>query len=152
MEIITVSFIHFGLLAFWGGVVATEAVLELYPFRRWDLHPQTVAFHYWIDLLVELPALCGVVATGLVLVFLAWPLSGLHWLKLVCAAGAVTANLVCVVLVLRRKRLLTDGASEEDLWGCTRHVLLSAKIGLPLGLTAAALGLWLAHQRMLQSL
>ena len=142
MDLKTMTLLHFGLLAFWGGVVATEAVLELYPFRHRNFHRQTVAFHYWIDLLVELPALCAVVATGLLLIGLTWPLSGLLWLKIACAGGAVTANAMCILLVVRRKRRLSAGASDEDLWSCTRRIVLSAKIGLPLGIAAAALGLF----------
>lgn len=151
MLVTTLTTVHLGFLAFWGGIVATESILELYPFRRRELHAQTITFHYWIDLLVELPALVGVVGSGLILTVLAWPLSGLHWIKFACAAGAITANILCIAMVLRRKRLLADGSSEEDLWRWTRRVVLSAKIGLPLGVAAAALGFWLVHQRMLGS-
>lgn len=146
-----VSVVHLTLIAFWGGVVATEAVLELYPYRHRELQRQTVTFHYWIDLLVELPVVCGVVGTGLVLAALAWPLSPSHWVKIACAVGAVAANGICVVLVLARKRSMAHGASDADLWDRTRRVLLSAELGLPLGLVAAALGFWLAYQRMLST-
>jgi len=65
--------------------------------------------------------------------FSSWPLSGLHWFKIVCAIGAITSNILCIVMVLQRKRLLTEGASEEDLWGTTRRIVHIAKIGIPLG-------------------
>ena len=144
-----VCVVHLTLIAFWGGVVATEAVIELYPYRCRELERQAITFHYWIDLLVELPVLCGVVGSGLVLAAMAWPLSALHWVKIAGAAGAVAANGICIVLVLRRQRMMTGGASDADLWARTRRVVLSAELGLPLGLVAAALGFWLAYQRML---
>ena len=57
------SILHMAFLGFWGGVVATESVLEVYPYRRRELHQHTIQFHYWIDLIVELPLVIGVVAT-----------------------------------------------------------------------------------------
>ena len=148
MSIEVVSLVHLIVLGFWGGVVATEAVIELYPFRRRAFHSQTITLHYWIDLLVELPILCAVVGTGVVATVFAWPLSGVHWLKIGCALGAVAANVLCIVLVVRRKRNLTDGVSEPELWTLTKRIVLSAKLGLPLGLLAAGMGFWLAYQRM----
>ena len=49
------AMVHLMMLCLWGGVVATEAVIEVFPFRRRELHPAAISFHYWIDLLVELP-------------------------------------------------------------------------------------------------
>jgi ABC-type molybdate transport system permease subunit len=66
---------HLIVLSMWGGVVATEAVIEIFPFRRRELHAATIRFHYWIDLLVELPLVLAVIATGIVLL---------------CAGGAAT--------------------------------------------------------------
>ena len=149
-DTMTISLLHFGFIAFWGGVIAAEAVLELYPFRNRDHHEQAIVSHYWIDLLVELPIICGVVLTGILLVFLTWPPSALHWVKLACATGSVSANIVCIALVLRRKRLFISGAPEEKLWTDTRRIILSAKIGIPLGITAAGMGLWLSRLRLLE--
>ncbi len=147
-----VSIIHLVFLCLWGGVVATESVLELYPFRRKELHEHSIRYHFWIDLLVELPLIIGVVATGLTLVILAWPVSGIHLVKILCAASAVTANLACIVLVIKRKAGLEAGASENDLRLITRRIILCAAVGLPLAAIAAGLGFWLAYQRMLELL
>ena len=57
MSIEVVSLVHLIVLGFWGGVVATEAVIELYPFRRRAFHRQTITLHYWIDLLAGPPPL-----------------------------------------------------------------------------------------------
>ena len=144
-----VSIIHLVLLGLWGGVVATESVLELYPYRRKDLHSHSIRYHFWIDLLVELPLVIGVIATGLTLVALAWPITLIHLVKILCAALAITANLVCIALVLRRKSSLEAGASENELWGSTRRIVLCAAFGLPFAACAAGLGFWLAYHRML---
>ncbi|MEJ2581815.1 MAG: hypothetical protein P8127_09325 [Acidobacteriota bacterium] len=45
-----VAMVHLVVLALWGGVVATEAVIEILPFRRRELHSATIRFHYWISL------------------------------------------------------------------------------------------------------
>ena len=33
------AMLHLVVLSLWGGVVATEAVIEVYPFRKQDLTP-----------------------------------------------------------------------------------------------------------------
>ena len=60
----TLSLVHLVFLSLWGGVVATEAVIEILPRLRREHHGTTVLFHFWIDLLVEAPLLFGVVVTG----------------------------------------------------------------------------------------
>ena len=148
MELKLAALLHLMTLGLWGGVVATEAVLELYPRRRAELHPLTICAHYWIDLLVELPVVLGVCASGALLVYLAWPLSSWHLLKIACAAGAVGANLYCIVLVIRRQRMLTAGQPEQELWRLSRRISMSAAVGMPLAAVAAAMGFWLALQRV----
>ncbi|HUT55170.1 MAG TPA: hypothetical protein VM658_17405 [bacterium] len=144
-----VSIIHLVLLSLWGGVVATESVIELYPFRNRALHENSIRFHYWIDLLVELPLIAGVVASGVALVVLAWPLTWTHALKIACAAVAVSANLVCIVFVLRRGKSLAAGAPEPELWAATRRIIMCAVIGLPFAAVAAGMGFFLAYHRLL---
>jgi len=145
-----VAIIHLVFLSLWGGVVATEAVLELYPYRRRELHSHSIRYHFWIDLLVELPLILGVIASGLTLVILAWPLSTLHLLKISAAAVAVSANLICVLIVFRRRKSLEQGAEDKKLWGLTRRIVLCAVIGLPFAGMAGCLGFYLAYQRLLK--
>jgi hypothetical protein len=144
-----VSMTHLIFLCLWGGVVATESVLELLPYRRRDLHPKTIEYHFWIDLLVELPLVLLVIASGVALALLAWPLRAAHFLKIGCALVAVSANLVCIALVISRRGQMTAGASEETLWRVTRRVVLCAVIGLPFSAVAAGLGFFLAYHRLL---
>jgi len=147
-----VSMAHLILLCLWGGVVAAESVMELYPFRRRDFHEHSIRLHYWIDLLVELPLILGVVVSGSALVALAWPLSGLHFVKVLCALVAISANLVCVVLVVKRRRRLDSGVGEDELWRLTRRIVLCAVAGMPCAAVAAGMGFWLAYHRLLELL
>ena len=143
-----VALAHLVLLGVWAGVVAAEAVLELYPRRRPELHSHTVRFHYWIDLLVELPVILGVALSGMVLLLHAWPPTLWHVVKVCCGCGAVLTNLVCIALVIKRHRMLRRGEPDTALWSVSRRITLSATAGIPLALVAAAIGLWLASQRM----
>jgi len=147
-----VSMVHLILLCLWGGVVATETVLELYPYRRRELHPYAIRFHYWIDLLVEAPLILGVLVTGATLIALAWPLTGVQSVKVACALVAVSMNVLCIVLVIQRKRRLDGQAAEPDAWSITRRIVRCAMVGLPFAAVAAGLGFWLAQQRMAQLL
>ena len=132
-----ISMGHLMLLCLWGGVVAAEAVLELYPRHHPEVHPTTIRFHYWIDLLIELPLVLAVMVTGITLAVLAWPLTALHLLKIVGAAVAVSANLVCIVLVIRRGRGLRQGEPEPALLHLSRRSCARAG-GLPFAALAAA--------------
>lgn len=145
-----VSTLHLILLAVWCGVVATEGVLELYPYRRPDMHQYSIRFHYWIDLLVELPLIIGVLATGTVLVVVTWPATALQVVKICCGLVAVSANLACIVIVLRRKRKLDAKAPDAVLWRSTRRIILCAAAGLPFATAAAGLGFWLGYHRLLE--
>ncbi len=132
----------------WAGTVASEGVIELIHHRRPELHPAAIRLHFWIDLLVELPILAGVVLSGCTLVALTWPLTTAHLIKLLLAAGAVGANLICIILVIRRGRGLSRGEPEETLKQTSRRILFTALVGLPCAVSAVALGFWLASQRV----
>ena len=144
-----VSLIHLIFLCLWGGVVATESVLELYPYRKKEMRENAIRYHFWIDLLVEMPLILAVIATGLTLAVLAWPISALHWVKIGCASAAVSANLVCVALVVQRGQRLNQGVGEMELWKLTRRIVTCAVAGLPFATVAAGAGFWLAYHRLL---
>ena len=146
--IAVLSLLHLICLCLWGGVVLTEAVLEIYPFRRRELHAYTVQLHYWIDLLVELPLIAGVTITGVLLAILVWPLSPLHLVKVVCACVAVGANLHCIYHVLSRRRALDGRGEEATLCGATRRIVISAVVGIPFAAAAVVIGFWLALHRL----
>ncbi len=144
-----VSMIHLVVLALWGGVVATEAVIEVFPFRTPEMHPATIRLHYWIDLLVELPLVLAVLGTGVALVVLADAITLRHVVKLVFAGGAVAVNLFCISVVLRRARRLRTQGTDTSLWGASRVVLACFAVGLACAAVAATLGFSLALPRVL---
>jgi hypothetical protein len=141
------ALVHLVVLALWGGVVATEAVVEIAPFRRRELHPAAIRLHYWIDLLVELPLVLAVVASGTVLLVLADEITLLHLVKVGFGGAAVTVNLFCIGVVLNRARRLAD-AAEPALWRASRIVLLCFAVGLALAAVAATLGFRFALARL----
>ncbi len=142
------SMIHLVVLAMWGGVVATEAVIEVAPFRHRELHPAAIRFHFWIDLLVELPLVLAVVATGAALAFTIDPFTPLHWVKIGFGGLAVAVNLFCIVVVVKRGRQLARRAGEEPLWHASRVVLACFATGLLCAAGAATLGFRFALDRM----
>lgn len=142
------AMVHLVVLSLWGGVVATEAVIEFYPFRRRELHAATIRFHYWIDLLVELPLVLAVIATGAGLWYLTDPVTPLHLVKIGLGGAAVAVNLFCIVVVVKRGRRLAASAEEEGLWRASRTVLACFAAGLLCAAGAAILGFRFVLERM----
>ena len=142
-----VAMLHLIVLSLWGGVVATEAVIEVYPFRQHQLHAATIRFHYWIDLLVELPLVIAVVTTGTLLFFLVDPLTPLHWLKICFGGAAVGVNLFCIAVVVKRGRRLSRDGDDGPLWRASRTVLACFAVGLACAAGAAVLGFRFALER-----
>ncbi|MBT3218800.1 MAG: hypothetical protein HN348_06890, partial [Proteobacteria bacterium] len=93
--------------------------------------------HYWIDLLVELPLVLTVVATGLVMLIALWPLTWLHFIKIGLALVAVVANIYCITQVIERHRGSPDGPH-------TGRIYFSGA-AIPFALVAAMIGLLWFH-------
>jgi len=142
------AMIHLMVLSLWGGVVATEAVVELYPFRRGELHTAAIVLHYWIDLLVELPLVLAVITTGSALLYLAETITPLHLVKVGFGGAAVAVNLFCIWVVLRRARSLARDHNEMQLWKASKIVLACFAGGLVFAAVAATLGFYLGLQRL----
>lgn len=142
------AMLHLIVLSLWGGVVATEAVIELYPFRKRELHPAAIRFHYWIDLLVELPLVLAVIVTGTALALSMDELTRLHWIKILFGATAVAINLFCIAVVVRRGSQLDRDDAPEPLWRASRIVLACFATGLLAAAGAATLGFRFALDRL----
>jgi len=142
------AMVHLIMLSLWGGVVATEAVIEVLPFRQRDLHAATIRFHYWIDLLVELPLVLAVIATGTALFCLTDPVTPLHFVKIGLGGAAVAVNLFCIVVVVKRGRRLEGDGDEVRLWRASRTVLACFVVGLLCAAGAAILGFRFALERL----
>ena len=139
---------HLIMLSMWGGIVATEAVLEVYAFRKRELEGAASRFHYWIDLLVELPVVLAVLGTGITVACLVDHITRLHVVKIAFAGVAVGANLFCIAVVLRRDRRRAGGADLTQLRSASRMVLACFAVGLLCAAIAAALGFSLGFSRL----
>ena len=143
-----VAMIHLVVLSMWGGIVATEAVVELLPFRRRELHAAAIRYHYWIDLLVELPMVLAVIGTGATLLVLRQSVTPLLMVKVFLGGAAVLVNLFCITVVVRRGRGLERSTDEASLWRASRTVLACFAIGLLCAAGAAVLGFRFALDRL----
>jgi len=141
--------IHLIILSLWGGVVATEAVIEIYPFRRVELHSAAIRFHYWIDLLVELPLVIAVAVSGCCLLFFSQDLTTLHLVKVGFGGAAIAVNVYCIAVVVLRARHHEKFPEEKKLWNSSRKVLACFAVGLCFAAVAATLGFRLALARLL---
>ena len=142
------AMLHLIMLSLWGGVVATEAVIEVLPFRQRELHAATIRFHYWIDLLVELPLVLAVIATGAALFFLTDEVTPLHLVKVGLGGAAVAVNLFCIIVVVKRGRQLARNSDDGPLWRASRVVLACFAAGLLCAAGAATLGFRFAIERL----
>ena len=145
-----VSMIHLFSVAAWLGVVMTELVIEVYPYKNRGLYLSTIHFHYWIDLLVELPLVLLLLGSGIVLIFLNASLDLLHILKIVTGLIPVVACFSGIYIVIRRAKALKAGKKEEDLWGGSRNIVIVVLIASPFFGLSFGLGLWLARSRLLE--
>jgi hypothetical protein len=126
---------HLTLLLSWAGVLLAEFVVEL-TARDENAIRHAARTHFWIDMVIELPLLLGILATGGLLAWRAWPLGGGLLVKIGCALIALGANLVCVGLVVVRHRARDDA---RQLLRYHARVRLTG-LGIPFGLVAAYLG------------
>ncbi|MBI4816617.1 MAG: hypothetical protein HY791_10180 [Deltaproteobacteria bacterium] len=128
---------HLIVLGLWGGLVTAEAIVELVGRRDVRLAYAVARFHYWIDLVAELPLLGAVVATGLILLAQT-TLDAFLWAKVACGGVAVIANLACVLIVVKRWRVATRTGEVPDR--LSAWVLRLAALGVPAGAAALVLG------------
>ena len=133
---------HLVFVSMWAGLVAAEIVIELYVSRTRMYRDALVEFHFWIDLLVELPLIAGVIMTGIGNLFYLHTVTSLHWVKFGLAAVALSANLWCVLNVVRRRQERMSGLSFfGNLDG---KIILAGVVGIPTGIATAVLGVILA--------
>jgi hypothetical protein len=125
---------HLILISLWAGIVLAEVVIEL--VGRQEAYVSAAAtMHYWIDLLLELPVLGGILVTGGLLAMRAWPLTRLHWIKIAAALAAIGANLFCAIVVAKCHRVAAHTKARYR-----RPILLSIA-GAPFGVLALYVGL-----------
>jgi hypothetical protein len=128
--------LHVIFLGLWGGIVASETVIE-FSARSDEDHRQAARLHYWIDLFVEAPVLLGILATGGWLAWRIWPPTGLLWLKIGCALAVLAVNFYCLFRVVQRQQHQGDAQTLRLLARKVR----SAWLSVPLAGVALYLGL-----------
>lgn len=131
---------HLIFLGLWGGAVLVELVIELHARGRAEREAVASELHFWIDLLIELPLLLAVLGTGFALAARQPVFPALLTAKIALGLTAILANLICVGVVIQRRREVRRGASEPRVAVLSRRVRLTATPGLPAGLAALYLG------------
>ncbi len=126
---------HLIFICLWSGVALAEFVIELSAKSDEEIRYAAI-YHRRIDLIIEIPLLICILATGALLVCSAWPLTPLHYVKIGAALLAMGANFVCIPLVFLRHRALDDATRCRALHG---HILKTG-IGIPFFAVAAYLG------------
>lgn len=132
----SLSIAHLILVSLWGGVVLAETVLELGFQRNTQNLPLLARIHFWIDCLIELPILVGVLVTGIWLASQRFPWGHLLQIKMGAGLIAVFINLYCVTQVIQRYK---HRDNPRILQQTTKHISL-AGFGVPFALLAAYLG------------
>ncbi len=143
-----VAIVHIIFIGLWCGVIAAESVMEISSYRRSVYQEHTARMHYWIDVLIEMPIVLSVAVTGSVLVWIRWPLTGWHFIKIGCACIAIAANLLCIKWVINRYKETKHATSKKALVWYTTRIFSIAIVGGFFGIISAILGFILAIRRM----
>ncbi len=152
-SISTLDLLSAGHLFIVGGVLTCgliEVVFEYYAlFFDQTLHRSAIRIHYWVDIIVEIPLFIGVTITGTWMLLLLDTVSLLHLAKISVSYIIVIGFIVCALETFRRKRLLDEGASDEELFASTKGMMVRnvAIIGVLTQFVLIA-GLWLSYQRL----
>jgi hypothetical protein len=151
-----VAVIHLSLIMVFIGMYLAEAILELLAYLNPEdstLHGGVIKLHFWIDLLVELPVMFGVIVTGIIMATLVDSLTTLHIIKICCVGMFLLIAVFCPLTVIKRYNMLKSGGSEESLRAASKRILNLAGVSMTLFFTSAfAIGLWLAYNRVLKSI
>jgi hypothetical protein len=127
-----------------------EVVFEYYAlYFDKSLHHSAIRIHYWVDIFVEIPLFAGVTITGTWMLLEMESISTLVLAKAIVSYIVVIGASVCFVETFRRKRLLDEGASEEELLASTKTMMVRnlSIIGVLTQFVLFA-GFWLGYQRL----
>ncbi len=125
----TLAVVHLAFISVFIGLYAAEAVLELYA----HYHPQdeaahraTITLHYWIDVLIEIPVVLGIVVSGILMATLVEELTALHWVKIAAVVSFLAIAVICPIEVVKRYALIKSDGSEQNLRAKSKRVIFSA--------------------------
>jgi len=134
--------LHLIFASVWLGCILTEALFEraLLAEDR-AAHRVLARLHVRVDKLIELPAILGVLGTGLALFSQSWPRTPSFYVMAGTGVAAIGLNVFCVWLVYRRRSAASTGA--WSMFDRLDHIQHKAGAGvLLLVLTALAAGVW----------
>ena len=117
-----------------------------------EIHNTNIRNHFWIDVMVELPLVIGVVASGVTMAILVDRLSMLHITKIAIASCAMIGLGFCVKRVVRRNRMLEENLAEDSIIRESWKMYVTALIIEPLLIPILFLGFWLGYHRILESI
>jgi len=114
--------------------------MEFFPFGKKHPHSSIIKAHYWIDLLIEIPLIIGVITTGIIMIGYGAGRAPSFHMKLTFAIIAILMNLVCIFAVIKRRRALVNNSDEKILCRWSRIVWITALIGTPAAVITVVLG------------
>jgi len=119
-----ILFTHLMAVGIWIGCVMTETVMELAEQYKPPQETNIAAFHWKIDMFVELPAIAVALGSGLMLASVAAADPLIHT-KIGLGLTAAIGNLISVVLIYKRNQ-----AHINEDWATYKKLdLLHARIG-----------------------
>lgn len=136
----SLAVIHACAVFFWFGIVSVEAVIERSRTQS-QAHGYAAAHnHYWIDMLLEVPAVTVVLLTGIALLHTS-TLTPLLTVKIVAGLTAISINFICVLPVVRRKKA-ADAQQTDEMLKQSKRIDIISLIGVPAGLIAVTIGIF----------
>ena len=136
----TLLFFHILLLGLWGGCIAVEGVLEFAASKDPSTMQTVGRLHYWIDIVVEIPAFMGVLITGLLMLNFARLAAPMYLAKITLGSFAILVNVLCVIPVCRRRGAL-DANDLAEVKRRSRQIYFAFGVGVPAGFAALLIGM-----------
>lgn len=136
-------FVHVFALGVWMGCVTIEAIMETFAHRDETLRAGIARIHFWIDMLAEIPAFTLVAVSGIAM-YQPELMHGAYALMVIAGAVAIAVNVLCVLPVVRRRRVansVANPATDAGLNTQTRWIFVAFAVGLPFGMAALYGGL-----------
>lgn len=134
--------VHLLALGVWLGCVSVESIIETFAHRDAALRAAVARMHFWVDVLVEVPAFTLVAVSG-VAMLRADLFRGAYAVMVVAGSLAIAVNLWCVLPVVRRK-VAADRNDPRAVAAQSRLVYVAFAVGVPCGLLALVCGVLLA--------
>ncbi len=77
--------VHLCFVSAFMGIYLAETVIETYGSKD-ERHPIAIKIHYLLDMFAEIPLMCGILVSGIILAFLVEELTLLHRILIICGS------------------------------------------------------------------